>query len=83
MCCTGMRLSVRHTISMLVLSTSVTTSVQEVQAQLVVHVSQDALLYKDDVSATLLDLLAYVEDALPLNCLACVFLNCITILMGF
>ncbi len=39
---------------------------EEVQAQLVVHVMEDALLYEHDFRAALLDLLAHVEDVLPL-----------------
>ncbi len=39
---------------------------KEVQTQFVVHVTEDALLYEHDVRATLLDLLAHVEDVLPL-----------------
>jgi hypothetical protein len=54
---------------------SVTMSIPEVQAQLVVRISQDALLYKDIIGAALLDLLAYFEDLLPLNPVACAFLN--------
>jgi hypothetical protein len=58
-------------------------SIPDVQAHLVVNVSQDALPYKDIVGPTLLDLLAYVEDVLTLNPLACTFLKSVAILMGF
>ncbi len=50
-------------------------SIPEVQAQLVVRISQDALLYKDIIGPALFDLLAYFEDVLPLNPVACAFLN--------
>jgi len=73
--CTGVHPSVRHTNSTLVLSTSVTMSIPEVQAQLVVRISQDDLLYKDIIGPALLDLLAYFEDVISLNPVACAFLN--------
>ena len=50
------------------------------QAQLIVQILQDALLYKEDIGPTPLDLLAYV---LPLNPSVCAFLSSVTILMGF
>jgi hypothetical protein len=39
---------------------------EEMQAQLVVRVAEDALLCEHDICAALLDLLAHVEDVLPL-----------------
>jgi hypothetical protein len=50
-------------------------SIPEVQAQLVVRISQDDLLYKDIIGPALLDLLAYFEDVISLNPVACAFLN--------
>ena len=57
-------------------------SIPEVQAQLIVRISQDTLLHKDDVGPALLIFL-HIEDVLPLNPSACTFLNSVMILMGF